>query len=667
MQKNIYKYFISVFGFFIFIMSSCLDDTDLTNPKDKPDEDLFSDVPEEIKEGFSVSFKMALGPMGGDEFVITTKAESTTNAQLREIENFVDLEKLRILFFVCLEQDDNSGRSDIFLFESKSRWVSVLSDAESTTATWQVTCPVFTYGNNEDYNWDKIQDILKTLPFKVAVLANRPDYIRFSDFDDMRMEPGDGLILDENGRFSFENRGPKWGKADSDLALEDFEYAKNNGYKNIDNHRYQGKSINDLHHCQWDPVYAIKNSINKAKEGYQYYDFILKDPDATDDGVRNKNKNWMGAGSYWTHWKNKEGTNEFYNAADDKKTNYNWYFWPSKEQGIPMYGIQKFNPLENWLKGTPINISDRQTGDDGTYVRKSVHLLRSLAKVELIIPKSLGEVKYIVEKDGDHSNTTMLRYSNVFGRCEPMDVATPTEEIWASNHQDNGDMTSRCEFWNIYKYGPIINKETMTASPSTFHERMAWFYGVWKEWGWFDNENKNIPDTYFKRSDGMPSPRIYNTYIQRNNYAFLSDVLLDDNIENGEYHFVIYTGERNINDPSNFNKLEGKSAEFAFFELFLKPKGASGFNQYIIPLARHSSTQPNGFFNDNFKTPTAVVEAHKNDMATRTSQNDWNWPLVRNHVYTFRVTGVNGNTDNEGLDALVVSTEERSTPWIDFY
>lgn len=681
-----------IFGFILFSLfacgiSACTDDVELYPPSQQEEEDFsfVKGVPEDMLEGYTISFRLSVDPMGGESMGLDTRAEDIlTNERLRYIENFVDLEKLRVLFFTCLDNDDIYGQSDIFLFESKSRWVSVLSSTESTSANWMVTSPVFTYGNNEEYDWDMIQEILRERPFKVAILANRPDMIRYSDFD-----------TTDGGEFSFPNHGPEWGKEQSDLAIKDYLEAKKRGFKGLvkpeDNgspYEFQGISVNGLHHCQWDPVYAFKNSQEKAKDN-SFYDFIILNPDHND--LMDQTKNWMGACSYWTNWEKDPVTGKYYDngqytynsdgTVKKYPTKFNWYRLPNEDQGIPMYGIQKFNRLENWLEGTPFNISDRQVGDDGNYVRKNIHLLRSLARLDLIVPKSLGEVIYQKKGTAADFPATCLMYSNVFGRCEPMDVATPTEQIWASNHRDNGDVNTRCEFWNIYKYGPIINKDNSNEKPSqgTFQKVMAWFYGSWKNWGWnFENGRSTLPSTSTKfdewamkmnNDEPMPYPRIFNPCIQRNQYAYLDNVCISSETDS-EYHFVVYTGERNINDPNGFDVLVPKKGELAYFFLRIKVAGESTARSYIIPLSNHTNNA-NNLAKTEIKRDGSVAESisetYKEKMGNSTTQTDWNWPLLRNHVYTFRVLGIGGKTDKEGMDGLIISSEDRSTPFIDYY
>lgn len=686
---------------FLFLLSllfstallSCVDDTDLSYPQEsKEDDSYLKDIPEEILNGFSISFGMGLDPMGGEAIGLATSANDLiTNESLRTIENFVDLEKLRVLFFVCLDDNDTSGKSDVFLFEAKSRWVSVISDDKSTSGSWMVTSPIFSYGNNGEYSWQTIQEILTKRPFKIAVLANRPDVIRFSDFDNAGMDTdlknNPYVQKGDNGEFFFINKGPYWAVDESEEAIKfynDLVAKGEDGFKNVENpiinpttktYKYAVATINDLHHCQWDATYASKNS--NTANGTDVYNFILKNPDTVDK--YNPDKNWMGSCSFWTKWKWDDAAGEYKNDGSSKKTKYNWYYHPSTSQGIPMYGVQKYNAMSNWEKGTPFNVSERQVGDDGTYVRKNIHLLRSLARIDLIIPKSLGKVD---------PSKCMLQYSNVFARCEPIDVATPTDELWKSVHTETNNPQDQCEFWNIYTYGPIVDGSITSTGENReyFLKRMAWFYGAWKDWwdfnGLLDGKTAYFDDASTKYSPNrqpMPYPRIFNPCIQRNQYAYLDDVILDydkaadnaDTQRSGDYHFVIYTGERNINDPSKFTDYRNSASELVYFVLNFEG------SDYRIPLTNYTTNTLLKNFPDNSKANTNynllvpssndIMTSYKAAMASNGTRGNWNWPILRNHVYTFRVRGFGSNKDNSGLDELVISTEDRFTPDINYY
>lgn len=587
--------------------------------------------PEALTAQYSLAFRLALEPMGGESSVHTRIA----SGRLDEIENFVDLEKLRILFFTCIDDKDGSGKYDIFLFESKSRWVSQVTGAGVSSSTWQVASPVFTYGNDDAYDWDYIREALTTRPFKIAILANRPDEVRFGDFDNKF----------GNTVFYAANRGPYWGPDESAKGKKDFNEAAKKNFDLSSGFTTEGISINELHHCQWDAVYTSKNAT------FGFYDFIMRHP--VHHIEQKEGENMMGAVSAWTTKKKNEA---------NKDANY--YFHPDKHQGIPMYGVQKFDRIHpnDWKKGTPYNVSEKKPGQSGEYNGKTISLLRSLVRLDLRIPKKLA--------DGTEIKVyhPYLRYSNVMARCEPLDVATPTEQLWRTQDE--------CEWNNLYVSGPIINADlgkvvaenvSDPANKDAFLQRMAWFYGAWQEWWDFNGE---IPESYFTMYSTKPFPRIYNPCIQRNADARLDDVQVDD--ENFWY-YVVYTGERNINDPSKFNNLTRERSEVAYFKFSID----GGTNWYHIALTDYSKNT----LIKKYLSPRSGPEGeeisnldiqYKKDMAASKPKEEgkinynWNWPLLRNHIYRFTVTGINKNSDDGGLDALVVTSEDRYAPDIEY-
>lgn len=680
MINLIKNFFLVLAAVSIFMTPACTDDIDFSEPApaEKDGYDL-SDVPTDILDGYSLSFNMSVLSIDGGNPSLTSRA--TTNQELRDIENFVDLEKLRILFFTCLDDNDytdefgekrgpedpsqnivfHTGQHDVFLFEAKSRWVSLLSTAEASDASYQVTSPVFEYGNNESYDWEYIREALCTRPFKIVILANRPESIRYSDLD-----TNYSSSESQDVEFYFDNTGPYWGVEESEAGKQSYmflrdqvltESQENNRFRNVDQkdgYPKLGTTINELHHCQWDPVYGNKNSTS----GYNWYDFIIKNRTGKVPNMSNVNvETWrangepdaMGAISAWTTWL--RGADGKWITSGGK--NKNFYVLPDPNQAIPMYGVQKFNALGEWKQGTPIHLSAVKAGESSSIQKKNISLLRSLARVELLIPKSLGlKVKQV-----------SFKYSNVFGRCEPMDVATPTNQIWddSSNH-------SGCEWNNIYKYGPIIYDETTAESESNFLNRMAWFYGAWKPW-WNFREKLSATDAKFdnqaktrNNNNRMPYPRIFNTCIQRNGDAYLDYVQTSDD-EDDYYHYVVYTGERNINDPSKFSNsgkgLYVSASEVAHFQIEFDNVGS-----YMLFINPYNS----GSAANNYLSPTTIGNPIRTAMSgPGTTQNDWNWPIMRNHAYVFRVKSVGSATDNDGLNVIVISSENRTAPPIDFY
>lgn len=685
----------------LFFVTSCVDETVIEPEPPKVEEEFDPNVPDEIRNGFSISFDMSLAPVGGSN----AGSRAISNVDLLEIDNFVDLEKVRILFFACPgmvnetdNPDDNKafepnqedyssksyifsgepGQEDFFLFESKSRWVSELESSTSTESRWQITSPVFTYGNNDEYRWDDIIWTLKHYPFKIAILVNRPDNVNFGNFDDKF----GGII-----HFTTD-RGPNWGPKDTWIPPARRKEEELNINWN------EKPTINDLHHCQWDAVYASKNSGDKTTfEGGGTYSFIMKNPTTDNlpknstlpypqDGVEQDpvgQTNMMGALSYWTE-------KSAFTSTEGETVTENHYFHPNKIQGIPMYGVQIFDPIPDWTSGTAYNISNRQAGQTGAYASKNIHLIRSLVKLELRIPKKLninGELKDIIIAQ------PILNYSNVMARCEPLDVATPVERIWEP------ECTDKCEWQNIHKYGPIITTNSQAqpaggATPEYLQKQYAWFYGAWKGW-WHFNDPDNLPKDvetskglkgganskfFDDRSKQMPYPRIYNPVIQRNGIARIDPCLVEDN---NFWYFVIYTGERNINDPSTFareSSLKASDCEIPFFSFILKEKGQSTSTGTTFCIAL-TDYQKNDIIKNWYKigdtnlhqerTISNVKSSAKIQMSISKNENDWSWPLLRNHCYTFIVNSLGNYSDPGGLDVKVVSTEYRQAPTLEFY
>lgn len=639
---------------------SCSDDFESVIVQET--QDPTADLPKELKEGFSITFQMQLDPMGAD---LNGLATDFLNPEgLREIENFVDREKVRILFFTCLDDSDQkkdeknnnkpyeTGKHDIFLFESKSRWVSTLTNI--TSARWQVTAPVFTYGNNDEYDWEYIRKALTTRPFKIALLVNRPDQVNFGDFDS---KFGEDVIFTTD-------RGPAWGPKESDEGKRLYELAEEKGFNEIpdnewnnfinnpksENANHPAATINGLHHCQWDPIYSSKNSGNYV------YDFIMGNPQDRKKTNGNLEKpgstetgdwNMMGAVTFWTQKKYENG--KVIPDPNNKGKDATFFFLPDKESHpIPMYGCQKFPRIpDSWKPGTPFNVSEFFEGQEGTenFSTSKIYLLRSLVRIDLIIPTSIAT----------KVENVRLKYANVMARTEPLDVATPTNLIWENS-------TTDCEWHNLCKYGPIIKEDYSknTELKKVFLQRMGWFYGAWKDWWNFKANESTWQESYLTSgSSDMPHPRIYNPVIQRNQEGQLVDCKINDP---GNHHYVAYCGERNINDPSNFTDFSYGKTEFAY--LYFEADGYA----YAFPLTDFSKNTLSGRY--SYKQvvdggDTNLMANYRQEMATG-GENNWNYPLLRNHTYVFTVNKLKGK-ESDGLNVISVSSEDRYTPPIDYY
>lgn len=646
-----------IFYFFACVfLTSCIYDKFDENfdPDHFGDEELA-----EIQKGYSLSLTVTLDKMGGAAATRVNMLSSKELKDLEEIENYINPELFRVLFF-----DDK----DRFLFESKSRWVKRLSEKDDFT-TWFVSVPVFPYGNDMDYDWDW-PEIRKALTkedeedpktFKIAILANRPKLEWCPSFDDTSIIPE-----------WVDNSGPHWDKKDTGV-----------------------KSVFDLHHCQYDPIYTGKSwattygTDRNAKEGF--YEFIM----GYDTSQKPGQELTMGVTSSWVDYKNND-----VNKPESQGGNRDEHGWTrrffkaiSRDYPIPMYGIQEFDAIMDWTAGTPFNLSEITSPT--LYNVKSVSMLRSVVKLELLIPKEVGDVQMCA-----------LMYPNIYARCEPMDVWHPTEEIWQDLHSTyykEGDMFIRdkngnvindkdgnplndCEWKSIWNYGRITTPnnvyDTNHSNPSAanmqksleeFQERISWFYGAWKDIDpatgkpWWDfkggrKDSYKAVNVVAEKPGVTPYPRVFNPCTQRNNVVLCDKVCYDDN---DYYHYVVYTGERNINDPSQlFNMGRPGSGYPTIIYWLVNIKRSNGTEiSYGIPITDYGLDKTAAKVVDYAypASPGNVMgkDGEYEDKVFR-GQVSLPFPLVRNHVY--RLTLAKENADpystRAGGDASVMVTSE---------
>lgn len=652
---------------FALTLVSCIDDGELPVSED----DSIS-IPEEFKSDYTLNLTVTLDNMGG------TRAVSTKDNPMAELENYIDPEKFRVLFF---------DRQERFLFESKSRWVKQLvPDEENAYSEWLVSVPLFPYGNDELYNWNwkEIRRVLTgedlydrdargayiyddalrrdDVPaFKIMILTNRPD-VEWNFGIKGRDDSGkdlDNITITDNGWVI--HNGPDW---------------------RLDQTRWGNdiKQVFDIHHCQYDPIYEGKNWDNRtiigrtpqrpnvaaptSKDNYRdwgVYDFIL--------GGNKNDPDLLSATSTWVDF----GTND--NKKETIAGREARLFMPlTKEHPIPMYGIQEFNKIENWKKGVPFNVSKITSGQAQIdYNFKSVSLLRSVVKLELVIPEN------------KKPDWVMLVYSNIYARCEPMDVWTPTEKIWDhSTGAHVNENTGTCEWYDIKRYGriardtdPVItnnydetgatkangnykyfddqtSQNQRRQSVDTYQRRMSWFYGAWIEKGWNFNDRQYLVDEVnrYNNNNSTKSPRIFNSCVQRNQWVSCTLADMSDKYQDG-HHYVVYTGERNINDPSQLIDM-GNAASGAPVVCYWMFK--IGSYVYALPLANHDkSTVPTTLGTADAKTGLYVANLGNGNVSNimnpyevavmNGTATTMPWPLLRNHVYRIIINNVTRGND----------------------
>lgn len=698
------KYFYNTIAFLIlaFTGASCVDDPLVEGPSSTGDFNI-----KEFSDGYSLCFNVTLDPLGGG--MITRATEE--DAMLEKYENYLDPEEYRVLFF---------DEQDRFLFESKTRWFTEV-DSKNGNRTWRIGVPVFGYlsdnyddnngGENdaiviEDYNWDRIVEIMRSQPFKIAVLANRPTEVRVPDLSDWNDDP-----RFEELTKNFAKNGPFWNSTNS-IANYDLnkKTEKENAEKNV-------TKVFDLHHCQEDPLYFNKCFRNiENKFTYQgHYDFLMDwSHEKTFSEGEPLDIPWMGAVSGWISlnrgrkvYNPDSGTDttssvgkpriiRYYrlphDMVDDQyhKPDVNLNFKPKEIGGsmpegnlyIPMYGIQKFEPLEKWSKGTTFNVSTQSGSQTGEYDYKSIFLLRSVVKLELRIPMYDGE-DYV-----DVDNTwAQIMLNNYMARCEPMDVSTPTNEIWENDHVNN------CEWLNIKRYGLLHN-----GKGGSFKTRLAWFYGLWKEKGWWNFEPYDavkITDPDIKEEfdiNNFPSnhpeyPKIFNPITQRTQFTLITDCYLPIISENKRqcYHrWVIYCGERNMNDlnylgdmtPNNKGYIAG--FRIPVCKRKMNENGEKGGKLpdsdciYNIPITDYTQADnpAKKYFIEKEKNGEEKIKKNRyyavrnvpdswidycDEILKTTNENLYPFPLLRNHFYRLTVSF----GDNEDINVQVMDSEKR--------
>ena len=574
---------------------SCVSDNSLDVEEPTEDGGFGDDV-------YVLNFAVTLDNLG---YSSTRAITDSDPARITKYENYINLERFRILFF---DSDDK------FLFESKNRWVKQI-DIKGGYSGWYVSVPFGpfgddSYGEGQEYDWELIRDKLTSASFKVAILANRPAQLLYpGNFADSELELPDGV---------FDNDGPYWGPEHTGK-----------------------KDIFELHHYQYDIIYADKGDV---KNGKSYYDFVMGDI-KTDRPTMGSAINWV----------------SFDNDDTDKVTltssvAMRHIKMPSEEHPIPMYGIQQFDkiPKDVWKKGTPFDLSNLQTDihkiDVAEYNAKSVSLLRSCVRLDLVIPKTV--------KGGAKPQHISLWYSNIYSRTEPMDTWTPTDEIWEKDHDKD------CEWIRIRDYGLMSSTNDSDITKDAYQNKLKWFYGAWIERGWkFERlDGKYSVPT---KTNGLEYPRIFNACIQRNKVITCERGYVGDYNDNN-HHYVVYTGERNMNDPNTLPDLTKNPYIACFVISWDKQK------YYCIPLLNYGGV--NKSFNA-FGPHTENVEANGNwpsamntyinDLKKETNKNNFPYPLLRNHIYRFTLTGTSTRADGE-LEDISVSSEVFQTPDINF-
>lgn len=319
---------------------------------------------------------------------------------------------------------------------------------------------------------------------------------------------------------------------------------------------------------------------------------------------------------------------------------------------IPMYGIQKFDPIgDNWKEGSVFGLSNFNKITPN-YTTKTIALLRSVAKVELKLPMITGTTTNNNNNNAPYHHV-FLRVLNRYSRSEPVDVSTPTDEIW-KDHIANDDHSKECEWFTLRKFA--VNNGLFYKNSNDYRSMLAWYYG---NWGSFEGINK---------ADAQESPHIMNPMIVRSDYAYFIHTGDD-----GMYsRYVLYVPEKFIDDPNSISQQknsEGKYEDRVYqnenpkvCHIEFRGKNDSYINlddnnHYRIYFIEGGyNTEKNKKFIPNFNSTTngSTNQTWENMYEQQEENLKKHWPILRNHVYSFTVTDV---------DSRVLVVNLKVLPW----
>lgn len=320
---------------------------------------------------------------------------------------------------------------------------------------------------------------------------------------------------------------------------------------------------------------------------------------------------------------------------------------PSEDQPIPMYGCQDYTALRGlWFPGTSFDLynynlisPDITDAKPSTSYFHPLPLLRSVAKVEILIPKNL------------QPNHVFMRSVNHFARWEPSDVETPTDRIWTDDHADfTTDHDQYCEFFHLMEQPSFYPYE----SESEYKQKLAYFYGNWGDTNGLGGVAPVVHGNGSCEKSGKPGlpdftyPHIMNPVINRSEFVEFLHVAPDPNYPNSE-RYVLYVGEKFVDDPDDLTNLDKASPKVTHIEFRLKNDpyyNLDDDNCYRVYFTDEG-------YNPDVPMPDLSDEDHSWEKAyeQREGNLEKHWPILRNHYYRFVVEDI---TDHKVKVALSV-------------
>lgn len=333
------------------------------------------------------------------------------------------------------------------------------------------------------------------------------------------------------------------------------------------------------------------------------------------------------------------------------------------EGGISMYGVQDFEPLPTnvWPDGTTFNLSrfvDTHTGSNASNYRyRTISLLRSVAKVEVLVPTSLFP----------EPSHMYMRTINRFSRSAPIDVFTPTNIIWDgwnSNNPDEYPETQNDRSGNKHEYSKALGVddeasalrikgftyERNNTSTQAYKNAVAWLFGIWyAEYGWKWNGE------LISMQQSGPYPRVFNTRISRSDFAHMIKGGIVNVDGRQYYYYYAYLPEKNVTDPNDKGTLS-ESPKVMRIEMRFGDRNTdanlddnASYRIYFTPGGKGNGIGSRDDYDDRME---------KGD-DNENLQNLKNiYPVMRNHIYRFKITGLEMNELNVDFEVKGPDTRD---------
>ena len=332
-----------------------------------------------------------------------------------------------------------------------------------------------------------------------------------------------------------------------------------------------------------------------------------------------------------TDWASSEIT------TDSKDNEWNTGVMPTVEQPIPMYGIQEFGALKDvWKEDTVFDLSNFDRMTPPSYKYSDIWLLRSVAKVELLIPASM------------EPHSVFLRSANRSARCEPVDVITNTKDIWFDGASGSTHPDAR-EWSQLIGRQPFYDTN---GTPSSYQNALAWYYGRW------DHVNSNLapaPDP------NRAYPHILNPMINRSDFTeFIKAESNDSQYE----RYVLYVPEKFVDDPENAGD-PTSDPKVCHIEFRVSGDPTDDLDDdncyriYFVDKGMTDKVEDVTFEKDESGTVLNWENMYEKDLDNLKQH----WPIMRNHWYTFTVKDANSMYLNVNVQILAWKKQEFTVSW----